>query len=286
MVNLFKKYRPYGIAVTDLSAQLWCEKQLEFSLEKGRLVTDEMDKGRERHRGLHEEVAILVKVKPKTIVDALALRLHNQQVGLVRLLQKGMTRELPIFGIINSLFVTGYIDELDLKQNKLFILDTKTRKSNTMPSEAQKRTIRFQLITYNKLLKDLILCNFSPSHFLKFYGIKNSEEISDVFKKSINDLGDYIEPNISRLVNNTFKLFRILPLPERVMSIRYESQIDSKIISVDKFSFDDEPFQRDCNFVEEFWLGERRAIPVGTRNAWKCRYCEFINDCEEKPAAA
>ena len=74
-----------GIAVTDLSAQLWCEKQLEFSLEKGRLETKELLKGKERHRELHEEVATLIKVEPKTLADSFALSLHNTQVGLKRL---------------------------------------------------------------------------------------------------------------------------------------------------------------------------------------------------------
>jgi hypothetical protein len=48
--------------------------------------------------------------------------LHNIQVGLARLTIEGMTRELPIFGKINSLFVTGTIDELNLEDNHLFIL--------------------------------------------------------------------------------------------------------------------------------------------------------------------
>ena len=150
MVNLIQEYRPHGIAVTDLSSQLWCEKQLEFSLDKGRKETTEMKAGKNRHRELHEEIAILVKVEPKTLVDSIALRLHNAQVGLNRLLLTGMTREIPLFGKINSLFIMGITDEINLTNKHLHILDTKTRKNNSMPSEAQKRTTRFQLMLYNK----------------------------------------------------------------------------------------------------------------------------------------
>ncbi len=283
MVNLTKKYRPHGIAVTDLSTQLWCEKRLEFSLEKEIIVTDEMSKGKERHRELHEEIAVLIKVEPKTIADSIAIILHNEQVGLKRIFLKCMTRELPIFGRINSLFVIGSIDELNLKKNKLFILDTKTRKSNAMPSEAQKRTVRFQLMIYNKLLQDLVLANFSTNNLLKFYGIKKTDDISDGFKKQINNIASHIKPNVKKLADSTFKLFRRLPPPEKTMIVRYENQIDGKKIGVDKFSFENERFQEDCNFVEEFWLGKRKAVPVGIKNAWKCKYCQFINDCEEKP---
>ena len=168
MVNLIQEYRPNGIAVTDLSSQLWCEKQLEFALEKGRKETAEMKAGKERHRELHEEIAILVKVEPKTLVDSVALRLHNAQVGLNRLLLTGMTREIPLFGKINSLFIMGVTDEIILKNNSLHILDTKTRKSNSMPSEAQKRTTRFQLMLYNKIIQDLVGAKFTTENILNF----------------------------------------------------------------------------------------------------------------------
>ncbi len=283
MVNLIQEYRPNGIAVTDLSAQLWCEKQLEFSLEKGRKETEEMRTGKDRHRELHEEIAVLVKVEPKTLVDSIALRLHNSQVGLKRLIFTGMTREIPLFGKINSLFLMGITDELIFRNNKFYILDTKTRQKRSMPSEAQKRTTRFQLMLYNKLIQDLIDKKFTTEDLLNFYSFIPSDKISDDFKKQINKIGDKIEPNIKRLCNETFGLFQKLPLPEKTMKIRYEFQQNKQLIGEDEFNFDIASFQRDCNFVEEFWLGKRKAIPVGINNAWKCNYCEFNDICEVKP---
>ncbi|MEK6842614.1 MAG: hypothetical protein AABX84_02265, partial [Nanoarchaeota archaeon] len=101
--------------------------------------------------------------------------------------------------------------------------------------------------------------------------------------KQINDVGNKIEPNIKRLCNETFSLFHMLPSPNNVMKVRYEFQQNKKIIGIDEFNFDAANFQRDCNFVEEFWLGKRKAIPVGINNAWKCSYCEFSDICKEKP---
>lgn len=283
MVNLIQEYRPNGIAVTDLSAQLWCEKQLEFVLEKGRKETEEMRTGKDRHRELHEEIAVLVKVEPKTLVDSIALRLHNAQVGLKRLIITGMTREVPLFGKINSLFLMGITDELSLKKNQLYALDTKTRQRNSMPSEAQKRTTRFQLMLYNKLIQDLVSKKFTTEDLLNFYGFTSSDRISDDLKEQINKIENKIEPNIKKLCNETFSLFQKLPIPEKTMKIRYESQQNKQLIGVDEFNFDVASFQRDCNFVEEFWLGKRKAIPVGINNAWKCNYCEFYDICEVKP---
>ncbi|NJD77947.1 MAG: hypothetical protein FIB08_12785 [Candidatus Methanoperedens sp.] len=277
--DLIQKYRPNGVRITDLSAQLWCEKQLEFGLEKGRIETREMNKGTERHKELHEEIATLVKIEPKIKADYVALRLHNIQVGLERLIVEGMTRELPVFGKINSLFVIGIVDELNLKDNDLVILDTKTRKKDTMPSEAQKRTTRFQLMLYNKLIQEFVCEKFSTKDLMSFYGFKKSDNISDEFKKQTTDIGIRIEPNIKKLADKSFELFQTLPIPEKIMNIRYEFQLNKKLIGVDEFSFESRSFQKECNFCEEFWLGKRKAIPVGIDNNWKCNYCEFNNIC-------
>ena len=283
MVNLVRQYRPHGVAVTDLSSQLWCEKQLEFSLERGRILKDEMKKGKERHRELHEEVANLIKVETKTMADRVALILHNQAVGLGRLVSRGMTRELPVWGFINSLFVVGSVDELDVKNRRLYILDTKTRRSGNMPSVSQRITTRFQLMIYNKLLYNLVAGKFSHSQLLKSFGLRNDDTISHEFKKQINEIGDQIEPNVRNFSSATLKLFKNLPPPEKAMIVKYETQDDRELIGTDEFSFDPERFKRDCDFVEGFWRGKRKATPVGTRNAWKCKYCEFETDCEEKP---
>lgn len=283
MVNLIQEYRPYGVAVTDLSAQLWCEKQLEFSLEKGRTETEEMSKGKERHKDLHKEVAILVKVEPKTQVDRIALRIHNVQVGLKRLMNEGMTRELPIFGRINSLFILGSIDELQKKGKSLFVLDTKTRQNNTLPSEAQKRTTRFQLMLYHKLISDVISGKFVTGDIMEFYNFGDSDKISNEFKEQIMEIDKTIEPNIQRLIGATFSLFKKLPPLEKTMRIRYEYQETKEQIGIEEFAFDALNFERDCNFVEGFWLGKRKAIPVGVNNAWKCKRCEFYNICDQKP---
>lgn len=283
MVNLVEKYKPHGIGVTDLSSQLWCEKQLEFSLERGRILKDEMKKGKERHRELHEEVAELIKVETKTTADRVALILHNQTVGLERLVLRRMTRELPVWGFINSLFVRGSVDELNLKNRRLYILDTKTRRSGNMPSEAQKITTRFQLTAYNKLLHDLVAGKFSYEQLLKSFGLKDNDTISDEFRIQVNEIGNPIEPKVRSFSNATLKLFRSLPPPEKVMAVKYEKQDNRELIGVDEFSFEPERFQRDCDFVEGFWLGKREAKPVGTKNSWKCGFCEFANDCAEKP---
>lgn len=279
-MNLIQEYRPYGIAVTDLSAQLWCEKQLEFSLEKGRVKTQEMQKGGNRHQDLHEEIAVLVKVEPKSIEDSVTLKLHNCIVGLTRLLREGMTREIPIWGKVNSLFVVGFIDELVLEKNKLKIIDTKTRKSNSMPSETQKRTTKFQLMLYKHLFDSIKDGKFTTQDLLRLYDFNEKSRITKDFQKQINDIGDKIEPNLLKLTDRVFSLIKGFPKVDENFEVRYERQDSKKLIGADKFNFDLSEFKRNSDFVEEFWIGKRKAIAVSETNKWKCNYCEFVQICQ------
>lgn len=194
--NVTRKYRPKGIRVTDLAAQLWCEKQLEFSLEKEKLETNAMREGVKRHEELHKEIADLVQLETSNKIDNMALISYNLIIGLERLIKYGMTRELPIFGKINSLFVVGIVDELYFEGAHLFIQETKTRRKNKMPTGAQKRVSRFQLMIYNKLIRDLVGGSFAPRDLLRFYGIKGTDGISMNLKKQCRKKGVYIKPNI------------------------------------------------------------------------------------------
>lgn len=78
-----------------------------------------------------------------------------------------------------------------------------------------------------------------------------------------------------KLADKSFEIFQTLPIPEKIMNIRYKFQQNRTLIGIDEFSFESHSFQKDCNFVEEFWLGKREANPVGIDDAWKCNFCEF-----------
>lgn len=278
-MNLIQKYRPKGISVTDLSAQLWCEKQLWFSLERGRLKRKEMERGAERHKDLHEEIAILTKVEPKTDEDKVALMLHNTIIGIIRLLKQKITRELPTWGYINSLFIIGSIDELRIQNNNLCILDTKTRFNGKMPSIEQKRTSEFQLMLYKNLIDSIISKKFTYLNLLKFYNFSSKSRVTEDFQAQIIVSGNKIEANIEKLAKAAFLLLQQLPKTTNTLIIRYENQENGDLIGTHTFQFNPEKFQENCNFVEEFWLGKRGAIPVGEKNRWKCNFCEFKEEC-------
>jgi exonuclease V len=281
MDSMIQKYRPRGIAVTDLSSQLWCEKQLEYSLEEGRLKSIEMQKGEDRHQDLLEEISVLVKVHPKSFEDFIALKLNNSLVGLMQVVSEGRGREIPIFGMVNSLFVTGIIDELFMSNGVLRLIDTKTRKSNSMPSIQQARMTKFQMMLYKHLFDSINKNEFTPKDFSSAYNLDIKSKITKEFQEQINLLGQKIEPNISKLANLLFSVIRKLPEIGE-LEVIYEHQETKKIVGRETFDFDPDDFKRSCDFVEEFWTGKRTAMPVGEKNRWKCNYCEFKTKCFSK----
>ncbi len=279
-MNLIKKYRPYGIPVTNLCSQLWCEKQFEFSLEHGRRITKGMKKGKDRHEELHEEIVELVELIPRSYEDRLAIKLRDCYTGLKNLLAENITREIPVWGKVNSLFVVGVIDEINFENNNLKILDNKTRRSNRMPTMAQKRTTQFQLMIYHHLLRLIKKNEFSARELLRNYGFDSNSKITNSLIKQVNKVGENIEPNLLKLAKDTFASIGELPELSNDLHVRYEYQKSKEIIGVDKFTFDPFKFQKTCNFVEEFWLGKRNAKPVSSRNKWKCKFCEFKEMCD------
>jgi exonuclease V len=279
--DLVKRYRPRGISVTDLSAQLWCEKQLEYSLTEGRKRTKEMKKGGERHEDLLEEISVLVEVHPISFEDYIALKLSNSLVGLRQVVVEGSGREIPIFGNVNSLFVVGIIDELCMDNGILRLIDTKTRKSDSMPSAQQSRVTKFQMMIYKHLFDSIAKDRFRLENFLSSYGLTKDSRISKDFQKQTEKLGLGIEPWVSRSAEMLFSAIKKMPEVEK-LEIVYEHQETKKVIGGETFEFDPIDFKNSCDFVEEFWTGKRAAVPVGLKNIWKCNYCEFRDKCYSK----
>ncbi|PFH36985.1 hypothetical protein BESB_034430 [Besnoitia besnoiti] len=100
-------------SVTDFSAQLWCERQLQFTLQTGlRRETLAMKKGTVRHLALELHHHEMEEVVVETEEEAMAFKLLNSIQQLQQLRQRGVCRELWVFGPVAGLMVRGVIDEL------------------------------------------------------------------------------------------------------------------------------------------------------------------------------
>ncbi|KAF8274273.1 exonuclease V a 5' deoxyribonuclease-domain-containing protein [Lactarius quietus] len=269
-----EKYRRRGtLSVSDLVGPAWCELQFDYGLRqgrqslaladrpesfvsaKGKVITVEkkvaetndkiIGRGKSVHKELEREIfPEQVPVDVKTKEEYWAARLVNMLSCLHSLVEIGVCREMPVFGIVQDQAIVGIIDEVLLKPvsepeeepnspkrrtrtsapgtpqkskkprksspsqseltnffpspnkdnvpesasppphpvgNELSILDTKTRRSNLLPSDDDAYSSRMQLMLYYYLLTALLA---STSPFNAFWGKVGADpfaKLSDAF---------------------------------------------------------------------------------------------------------
>lgn len=270
-------YRPFGVRVTDLASQLWCEKQVEFSLKFGRKKTKAMKSGGKIHDALHKEVAVLIEVTPKTFEDVISLKLHNMLSGIRALITDNITREVPVYGNVGSVFVSGQIDEILISDGKAYIKETKTRLKDSRPTDEQVKTAEFQLMLYRSFLESMKRGDFSPKHVMDFFEMKPDSVISRDFRKETASKGLLMNPLVGGLCEEIFDSVRKIPDISDKMSIEYRSQRTGEPIFSHYFTFDRSDFDSICESATSFWTGERPAAK--TKDSWKCSFCEFRGRC-------
>lgn len=102
------------LSVTDLVSPSWCELQYWYTLTKHgkKRETPAMRRGSKLHQTLEDQVHRTVVMDVQTKEEAWGLRLWNIIQGLQTLRERGMTRELEVWGIVDGQVVNGVIDEL------------------------------------------------------------------------------------------------------------------------------------------------------------------------------
>jgi exonuclease V len=112
----FRSFPKKPFSVSDLIAGAWCELQYYYTLTKlpggKKTRTAAMKGGTNIHKKLEEEVYTTVTIEIAKKEDAFGLRLWNIIQGLRTLRDKGMTRELEVWGLVDGHVVNGVIDNL------------------------------------------------------------------------------------------------------------------------------------------------------------------------------
>uniref|UniRef100_A0A0D9WC84 Exonuclease V, chloroplastic n=1 Tax=Leersia perrieri TaxID=77586 RepID=A0A0D9WC84_9ORYZ len=272
-----------ALAVTDITATEWCEKQMEFVLEHGRPErTQAMKAGSERHAQLEQEVIERVDVTIRSAEEMWAVKFMNFIVGANQLMLEGITRELPVFGVIEGSWMIGVIDELQMPPDGVslhpILVDTKTRYKPTPPSEAQKRNGRLQLMCYKYLWDNLIGEKFPAENFFSYFDLDPNYLLSDDIKQFIRLLG-----LDAKTLEDVLKYFKVtchtLPRSQEQLLLRYELQADHSLLEEYLFSYDASWFKDQIQEVLSFWQGARDAKFVSEEERWKCSFCKFANNC-------
>ncbi|KAL7264692.1 hypothetical protein ACSBR1_002619 [Camellia fascicularis] len=278
--------RKRALSVTDITATEWCEKQMEFSLLFGKPEkTKAMKGGIARHAVLEEEVVKRVKVRIGTVEDVWALKFMNFTTGVNQLLfDGGLTRELPLVGYVEGVWMVGVVDEIRMPVNETeknpTLLDIKTRVQATVPSEPQRRNGMLQLMCYKYLWDSLAADKFPTGQFFDFFSLNPNCILSEEIRANSVKSGFPAEmQTLDDLVRYFRSTCRILPPAHDQLLLRYELQEDHSFISEDQFSYDSDWLKGQIQSSLQFWQGEREARYAPEEERWKCKFCKFASVC-------
>ncbi|KAG6482013.1 exonuclease V, chloroplastic-like [Zingiber officinale] len=281
LLDQFRSKR--GLSVTDFTSTEWCEKQMEFLLHWGKPKrTEAMKAGSDRHNQLEKEVSEKIELHIKTIEDSWAIRLMNFIVGTNHLLFEGITRELPVVGVIEGVWMVGVIDEIRISRDGgaglPLLVDTKTRLKATIPSAAQKRNGRLQLMCYKFLWDNLVTNTFPTEHFFRRFELNRQYTLTGDIKKYIDSFGLDLK-TLDDVLSHFRYTSSLLSQSDEQLLLRYELQSDQSLLEEYYFPYDSNWLKTQINKGLEFWLGHREASFVSEDEKWKCQFCDFVSDC-------
>ncbi|ESQ42307.1 hypothetical protein EUTSA_v10013696mg [Eutrema salsugineum] len=282
-LHRFRKNQALG--VTDLTGTEWCEKQMENVLCFGRRkVSKAMKLGQARHLELEEEVIKKVRVRVESNEDKWALKLLSSIAGVNQFLFEGRTRELLLVGFVGGQWIVGIIDEVKASAaSGPLLTDTKTRSRDTLPAEPQRRNGRLQVMLYKLLWDTVVKEEFPAGRFFDYFSLDRHCVLSQDVRDNIADAGIPARTleEIVRYYDNTFKM---LPIANDQLLLRYEFQKDKSIIAEIRFPYDPEWVMSKYREVIEFWRCEREAEYTPEEERWKCRFCQFAKSCPGNPS--
>ena len=206
--------------------------------------------------------------------------------------------------------VSSFVGARPGGEHKIYLTDVKTRTVKSLPTGASFRPTAMQLMLYHVLLSNLAEDRVNSDVIFNRYSLSPDQEFSDAFLASILNLselshGNYIEPSTCEQASPdqgsspgilSYKTLRQLwatmiqefqkTLPYgaksigQVLRVEYRSQDDGEVLGEKHFPLDKEAVHQYVQDEMKWWKGERAVQGVCIEEAYKCRSCEFADDCE------
>ncbi|MDE1833147.1 MAG: PD-(D/E)XK nuclease family protein [Candidatus Micrarchaeota archaeon] len=275
-MSVLEELHKSSIRVSDISAQYWCERQMELNYIHGPSITKEIKKGSRIHEELEGETNVPIVLQPKSYADSLYKSLYTSHQAIATLKEKGVTREVQVYGSIGGYKVVGKIDQLQSENGETAILEDKTRGDDRPPSDAQVLTHRVQVIIYKKLLDDVTSGDYNSKNFNMAYRTA-SLRMTDEFVRQLdaNQIDKSLQ-DVGTIAGLFFEDMRTLNKISNTLYVRYLNQYTRKEIKLERLAYDRNEAQGIITHMLKFWNGERKSLPVPENEKWKCNFCAFF----------
>ncbi|PWW74574.1 hypothetical protein C7212DRAFT_209651 [Tuber magnatum] len=169
----------------------------------------------------------------------------------------------------------------------VYVSDTKTRSSQTVPRGSQLRATILQLMLYHHLLSGLHAGDVDFTKILENFDLDGSKNFSDNLLAQIASLDSEISLEELLEKNSLWGLWGILQRKLRetintignTLAVSYRSQKYGDIMETKTFEYDEALLTKHLNHTLDWWQGKRPTVGVEIEEAWKCGKCEFEPTC-------
>ncbi|KAA8550431.1 hypothetical protein F0562_002115 [Nyssa sinensis] len=198
----------------------------------GQQITKAMKVGKARHAVLEEEIVKRVKVRVESDEDVWASKFINFIVGANQLLLDGLTRELPLIGFTDGVWLVGVVDEIRMAVTEMERNPTLVETKNSFASYSSCRAT-----TKNWKASTNVLQKSGSTPLIQGFPAKTLDDLVRYFR-------------------NTWCM---LPPAHDQLLLRYELQEDHSLLGEDQFAYDYDWLKGQIRCSLELWLGEREA---------------------------
>lgn len=202
---------------------------------------------------------------------------------------------------------------LDAHSSKqVYITDVKTRNARTLPQGSSLRPTKMQLFIYHHILSSLATNSVDASILFARYAVNPNTSFSDSFIAQVGGLDyNFRESSVSSadapfadpddsvselLAHNSLNQLWTLMISEYQRAIplqtsdsaaisplvkaEFRRAWDGSVLGSKVFRVDEAELKAYLAKEMGWWKGEREAVGVDVEEAFKCRICEFADECE------
>ena len=190
---------------------------------------------------------------------------------------------------------------------RIYLTDVKTRGIKSIPKGASFRPTLMQLMLYHRFLSDLATNKVNADLLFDRYALEPDAQFSNNFVAQIGSLNEVFDvpssPETESLQSSQDSMTVLLShnslrslwkfmiaefahtMPAGVKSIgnvlkaEYRNANDGEIMGAKTFMYDDKRMQEYLDDEMRWWKGERGPQGVCLEEAYKCRSCEFADEC-------
>ncbi|KAI0549160.1 hypothetical protein F4679DRAFT_584737 [Xylaria curta] len=219
----------------------------------------------------------------------------------------GFEEELNLASSNASSQQSSITDYLGPSHKKVYITDVKTRGSDRLPSGPALRPARVQLFLYHRLLSNMVADKLDYNAVFERYGLNGEAHFSDAFIAQVGGLHDEIFYDADSEVEDALpgvelpdligyrSISQMIPLVKTelketfprgsgsigdLLSVEYRHRDTERVLGTNSFPNDQGALE---DFIKDnlrWWRGEREPNGVCIEETYKCRWCEFAENCQ------